>query len=68
MRREDSRASRSDVHQAGPPQAGEPTASRPRRVREIKLRPKVAQHDYETKRGHVERFLKQNDKVKVTTE
>jgi translation initiation factor IF-3 len=35
-------------------------------VREIKLRPKIAQHDYETKRGHVERFLKQNDKVKVT--
>jgi translation initiation factor IF-3 len=35
-------------------------------VREIKLRPKIAQHDYETKRGHVERFLKQQDKVKVT--
>jgi translation initiation factor IF-3 len=35
-------------------------------IREIKLRPKIAQHDYETKRGHVERFLKQNDKVKVT--
>ena len=35
-------------------------------VREIKLRPKIAQHDYETKRGHVERFLKQHDKVKVT--
>src|SRR5580765_2465867 len=29
-------------------------------VREIKLRPKIAQHDYETKRGHVERFLKAN--------
>jgi translation initiation factor IF-3 len=35
-------------------------------VREIKLRPKIAQHDYETKRGHVERFLRQLDKVKVT--
>ena len=35
-------------------------------VREIKLRPKIAQNDYETKKGHVERFLKHNDKVKVT--
>jgi translation initiation factor IF-3 len=35
-------------------------------VREIKLRPKIAQHDYETKRGHVERFLRNQDKVKVT--
>jgi translation initiation factor IF-3 len=35
-------------------------------VREIKLRPKIAQHDYETKRGHVERFLNNQDKVKVT--
>jgi translation initiation factor IF-3 len=35
-------------------------------VREIKLRPKIADHDYETKRGHVERFLKKQDKVKVT--
>ncbi len=35
-------------------------------VREIKLRPKIADHDYETKRGHVERFLRQQDKVKVT--
>jgi translation initiation factor IF-3 len=35
-------------------------------VREIKLRPKIANHDYETKRGHVERFLRQRDKVKVT--
>jgi translation initiation factor IF-3 len=35
-------------------------------IREIKLRPKIAQHDYETKRGHVMRFLKQQDKVKVT--
>jgi len=35
-------------------------------VREIKLRPKIADHNYGTKRGHVERFLKQQDKVKVT--
>ncbi len=35
-------------------------------VREIKLRPKIADHDYMTKKGHVERFLKQGDKVKVT--
>jgi translation initiation factor IF-3 len=35
-------------------------------VREIKLRPKIADHDYATKRGHVERFLRHNNKVKVT--
>ena len=35
-------------------------------IREIKLRPKIATHDYETKRGHVERFLRNQDKVKVT--
>ncbi len=35
-------------------------------VREIKLRPKIADHDYNTKKGHVERFLRQADKVKVT--
>jgi translation initiation factor IF-3 len=35
-------------------------------VREIKLRPKIATHDYGTKKGHVERFLRQGDKVKVT--
>jgi len=35
-------------------------------IREIKLRPKIAAHDYETKKGHVERFLKHHDKVKVT--
>jgi translation initiation factor IF-3 len=35
-------------------------------VREIKLRPKIAVHDYETKKGHVERFLNQRAKVKVT--
>src|SRR6185436_13674911 len=35
-------------------------------VREMKLRPKIATHDYETKKGHILRFLRQNDKVKVT--
>jgi len=35
-------------------------------VREIKLRPKIADADYETKKGHVTRFLKHQDKVKVT--
>ncbi|MEO7197844.1 MAG: translation initiation factor IF-3 [Solirubrobacterales bacterium] len=35
-------------------------------VREIKLRPKIADHDYETKKGHVQRFLNKKDKVKVT--
>ncbi len=35
-------------------------------IREIKFRPKIAQNDYETKKGHVERFLKSKDKVKVT--
>jgi translation initiation factor IF-3 len=32
----------------------------------MKLRPKIDQHDYETKKGHVERFLKAGDKVKIT--
>ncbi len=35
-------------------------------VREIKFRPKIADHDYSTKKGHVERFLRNKDKVKVT--
>ncbi|MFN8173518.1 MAG: translation initiation factor IF-3 [Solirubrobacteraceae bacterium] len=35
-------------------------------VREIKFRPKIAQNDYETKKGHVSRFLRNKDKVKVT--
>jgi translation initiation factor IF-3 len=35
-------------------------------VKEIKLRPKIGQHDYETKRGHVIRFLTARAKVKVT--
>src|ERR1700683_5136656 len=35
-------------------------------IKEIKIRPKIDPHDYGTKKGHVERFLKQGDKVKVT--
>jgi translation initiation factor IF-3 len=35
-------------------------------VREIKFRPKIAQNDYDTKKGHVSRFLKNKDKVKIT--
>jgi translation initiation factor IF-3 len=35
-------------------------------IREIKFRPKIAQNDYDTKKGHVERFLRHRDKVKIT--
>src|SRR5204862_3960801 len=35
-------------------------------VREIKLRPKIATNDYETKKGHVLRFLRGQDRVKIT--
>jgi translation initiation factor IF-3 len=35
-------------------------------VKEIKLRPKIGLHDYNTKKGHVVRFLNQRAKVKVT--
>ena len=35
-------------------------------IKEIKLRPKIDPNDYETKKGHVVRFLKGGDKVKVT--
>src|SRR5207237_8257409 len=35
-------------------------------VKEIKLRPKIGIHDYNTKKSHVERFLNQRAKVKVT--
>jgi translation initiation factor IF-3 len=35
-------------------------------VKEIKLRPKIGVHDYETKKGHVRRFLDARAKVKVT--
>jgi translation initiation factor IF-3 len=35
-------------------------------IREMKLRPKIATHDYETKKGHILRFLRDQNKVKVT--
>jgi translation initiation factor IF-3 len=35
-------------------------------IREMKLRPKIATHDYETKKGHIVRFLRDQSKVKVT--
>lgn len=35
-------------------------------IKEMKLRPKIDPHDYGTKKGHIERFLKAGDKVKVT--
>jgi len=35
-------------------------------VKEQKLRPKIDPHDYETKKGHVIRFLEAGSKVKVT--
>ena len=35
-------------------------------IREIKFRPKIAQNDYDTKKGHVSRFLRGRDRVKVT--
>jgi len=35
-------------------------------IKEMKLLPKIDPHDYETKKGHVERFLRQGDKVKIT--
>ncbi len=35
-------------------------------IKEMKLRPKIDQHDYETKKGHVVRFLSAGDKVKIT--
>ena len=35
-------------------------------IKEMKLRPKIDGHDYDTKKGHVTRFLKGGDKVKIT--
>ena len=35
-------------------------------IKEIKFRPKIGIHDYETKKGHVVRFLRAGDKVKIT--
>jgi translation initiation factor IF-3 len=35
-------------------------------VKEIKFRPKIDRHDYDTKKGHVERFLRAGSRVKIT--
>lgn len=35
-------------------------------VKEMKLRPRIESHDYDTKKNHIERFLLGGDKVKVT--
>ncbi len=35
-------------------------------VKEVRMRPKIESHDYETKRAHIEKFLKGGDKVKIT--
>ncbi len=35
-------------------------------IKEMKLRPKIDSHDYETKKSHIIRFLSAGDKVKVT--
>ena len=35
-------------------------------IKEIKLRPKIDYHDFAVKKGHVERFLRHGDKVKLT--
>ena len=37
-------------------------------VKEVRMRPKIENHDYETKRAHIEKFLKGGDKVKVTVQ
>src|SRR5207253_5837297 len=36
-------------------------------IREIKFGPKIAHHDYDTKKHHAERFLRHRDKAKITT-
>jgi len=35
-------------------------------IKEMKFRPKIDAHDYETKRNHVRRFLEEGAKVKLT--
>jgi translation initiation factor IF-3 len=35
-------------------------------LKEIKLRPKIEEHDYQFKKNHAEKFLTHKDKVKVT--
>ena len=37
-------------------------------IKEMKLRPKIDSHDYETKKGHVERFLRAGARVKITVD
>jgi len=35
-------------------------------VKEMKLRPKISEHDFQTKFGYVKHFLEDGDKVKLT--
>ena len=35
-------------------------------VKEIKMRPKIDEHDFQTKRNHIQRFIEKGDKVKVS--
>lgn len=35
-------------------------------IKEVRMRPKIESHDYETKRSHIEKFLRGGDKVKIT--
>jgi len=35
-------------------------------VKEIKLRPKIEEHDFQVKKRHIEEFLSDGDKVKIT--
>jgi len=35
-------------------------------IKEMKFRPKIDEHDYSTKTKHVERFLQEGSKVKIT--
>ena len=37
-------------------------------IKEMKLRPKIDPHDYGTKKGHIERFLKAGDKVRFAVD
>jgi len=35
-------------------------------VKEIKMRPKIAEHDYQFKKRHIQRFLEEGNRVKIT--
>ena len=35
-------------------------------IKEIKMRPKIDEHDFQTKRNHIQRFIEKGDKVKVS--